>query len=305
MSHWVSAVCEDRKAQEFLAPLSFLIQVSRPGLWSTTALFYLMPLGHWTTFGSARFWIGLLYVLFPLGLVLYGVNDIADAEADRYNPRKGNFLFGSLGATDQLGSLRWQIAVVQAPFVILFLFLVGARILWWLAALLCAVSIYNAPRFGWKSKPPLDVLIQASYMLVFVLSSWLNHVPQLPWQTFVFGALFAMHSHVFGEVMDIAPDRLIGRRTTATAIGAIRAKLLIAAILCIESALIYFFFKNVLAFFLAAGVSWFVLDATRLWKAHTYRPTEMRIFMWVWNGVSIAAIYWDWAEAALTHVKGR
>jgi len=26
--------------------LVFLLQVSRPGLWSTTALFYLMPLGH-------------------------------------------------------------------------------------------------------------------------------------------------------------------------------------------------------------------------------------------------------------------
>src|SRR5437588_223918 len=91
----------------------FLIQVSRPGLWSTTALFYLMPLGHWTEFRSTEFWTGLLYVLFPLGLVLYGVNDIADADADRYNPRKGTFLFGSQGAAEQLGALRWQIAVVQ------------------------------------------------------------------------------------------------------------------------------------------------------------------------------------------------
>src|SRR5262249_8677988 len=68
--------------QGFLQGIRFLIQVSRPGLWSTTTLFYLMPLGHWMAFRSPRFWIGWLYVLFPLGLVLYGVNDIADAEAD-------------------------------------------------------------------------------------------------------------------------------------------------------------------------------------------------------------------------------
>ena len=34
----------------------------------------------------------------PLGLVLCGANDIFDVEADRLNPRKGTFLFGSLGA---------------------------------------------------------------------------------------------------------------------------------------------------------------------------------------------------------------
>jgi len=90
-----------------MSTFRFLIQVSRPGLWSTTALFYLIPLGHWTAFRSPEFWAGLFYVLFPLGLVLYGVNDIADAEADRYNPRKGTFLFGSLGASDQLSALRW------------------------------------------------------------------------------------------------------------------------------------------------------------------------------------------------------
>ena len=78
--------------------LVFLLQVSRPGLWSTTALFYLMPLGHADPLHSRTVWLGLLYVLFPLGFLLYGVNDIVDAEADRLNPRKGTFLFGSLGA---------------------------------------------------------------------------------------------------------------------------------------------------------------------------------------------------------------
>src|SRR5713226_1015757 len=206
----------------------FLLQVSRPGLWTTTALFYLMPLGHADIFHSWKLWLGLLYVVFPLGLLLYGVNDIVDAEADLLNPRKGTFLFGSRGAAEQLKSLRWQIAAAQIPFLALFYFLLGPRILLWFSAMLLAVAIYNAPRIGWKSHPPFDVLIQASYLLIFVLCSWLNHANPLPWQTLVFGALFAMHSHIFGEVMDIAPDREAGRKTTAVRIGAVRTKLLIA-----------------------------------------------------------------------------
>jgi 4-hydroxybenzoate polyprenyltransferase len=284
--------------------LVFLIQVSRPGLWTTTALFYLMPLGHRYDSRSAAFWLGLCFVLFPLGLLLYGVNDIVDAEADRYNPRKGTFLFGSRGASGQLAALRWQIAIAEIPFLIVFFYLVGPRILWWFAALLLAVGLYNAPRFGWKSHPPFDVLIQASYLLVFVLSSWLNHAEQLPWPTFLFGALFAMHSHVFGEVMDIGPDRLTGRLTTATFIGSVPSKILIASLLCIESVLVFVFFQDVIVTgFLTLAAVWFLLDASVLWKNRPYSPAVMRLFMWAWNAVALLGMYWNWSKSSLTHLS--
>jgi 4-hydroxybenzoate polyprenyltransferase len=181
--------------------------------------------------------------------------------------------------------------------------LIGPKILLWCAALAAAVALYNSPHVGWKGRPPFDVLIQASYLLVFVLSSWLNHVPQLPWPTFVFGALFAMHSHVFGEVMDIVPDRKSGRRTTATQIGAVLAKFLIAALLCIETAIVYRFFHDaIIAGFLAAGILWFVLDASVVWKERSYTPGQMRAFMWAWNGAAVLGVYWNWASANLTNV---
>ncbi|HXJ06612.1 MAG TPA: UbiA family prenyltransferase [Candidatus Acidoferrum sp.] len=284
--------------------LIFLLQVSRPGLWSTTALFYLMPLGHVDFLHSRTVWLGLLYVLFPLGFLLYGVNDIVDADADRLNPRKGTFLFGSLGAAEQLAALRWKIAAIQIPFLVVFFVLTGPRILYWFAALLLAVVLYNAPRFGWKNHPPFDVLIQASYLLVFVLSSWLNEVSQLPWQTFVFGAMFAMHSHIFGEVMDIEPDRLSGRRTTATLISQVPSKLLIAAFLCFETGLIYHFFGDlVITGFLGMGAAWFLLDATVIWKNRSYSPTEMHLFMWGWNAAACAGMFWNWTKGSLLHAR--
>jgi 4-hydroxybenzoate polyprenyltransferase len=163
--------------------------------------------------------------------------------------------------------------------------------------------MYNAPRFGWKGRPPFDVLIQASYLLVFVLSSWLNHAPQLPWQTFLFGALFAMHSHIFGEVMDFEPDRLCGRRTTATFIGRQPAKVLIAVFLCVESALVFVFFRDVvIAGFLAVGVLWFFLDAAVIWKNRAYSSATMRFFMWAWNAAALLGMIWNWTQGALTQV---
>jgi 4-hydroxybenzoate polyprenyltransferase len=263
-----------------------------------------MPLGHANIWHSRTLWLGLFYVLFPLGFLLYGVNDIVDAEADRFNPRKGTFLFGSRGAAQQLAALRWKIAAIQLPFLLVFFFLVGPRILAWFAVLLLAVALYNAPRFAWKSHPPFDVLIQASYLLVFVLSSWLNRAPQLPWQTFLFGALFAMHSHIFGEVMDIAPDRLSGRKTTASLIGAVPAKLLIAGFLCAESALVYVFFRDaVIAGFLAIGAVWFLLDASIFWRSRPYSPALMRLFMCGWNAAALAGIVWNWSRGSLTELN--
>jgi 4-hydroxybenzoate polyprenyltransferase len=281
--------------------IAFLLQVCRPGLWTTTALFYLMPLGHSINFSSAKFWAGLVYVLIPLGFVLYGVNDIFDVEADRLNPRKGTFLFGSLGRKEQLAALRWQIVALQIPFVAAFLVWIGAKALLWFAILLMAVTLYNVPRIGFKSRPPFDVLMQASYLLVFVLSSWVNGVTQLPWQTFAFGTLFAMHSHLFGEVMDIVPDRESGRTTTAVRIGAARTKLLMAVFLSVEVALITrYFHDRVIGGFLAAGALWFVADALWLWRNKPYSRKVMTLFMWIWNAAALSLIVWDYMQATLT-----
>jgi 4-hydroxybenzoate polyprenyltransferase len=282
----------------------FLLQVSRPGLWATTALFYLMPLGREFHWRSASFWLGLVYILFPLGLLLYGVNDIADADGDRYNPRKGTYMFGSRGETSQLEALRWQIAAIQAPLLLVFLVWTGPKLLAWLAALLLAVLMYNARPFAWKSRPPFDVLIQASYLLVFVLSSWLNQMPQLPWQAFLFGAMFAMHSHLFGEVMDIEPDRKSGRKTLAIVLGRIPTKLLITLFLASESALVYRFFRDsVISGFLLAGALWFVFDAVIFWRHRPYTPAQMRLFLWGWNTAALLGIFWNATHGSLLQVS--
>ena len=282
----------------------FLLQASRPGLWLTAIAFYMLPLGQRNVFHSAVFWLGALYVSFPMGLLLYGWNDIVDYETDRLNPRKGTFLFGARGTPEQLRGLPLRIALAQAPFAVAFSLLAGAKMLVCFAGMIAAAALYNWPRYGFKSRPPLEILNQAGYLFVFLLSSWLNDVPLLPWATMLFGALFAMHSLLFGQVMDLEPDRAAGRRTTATVIGRVPAKLLMVALMVCEAMLVARFFSaKVLALFLLMSAAWFAVDATVLWRSRPYTNREMRFFMLAWNAVALVSMPWMWSQASLLQMR--
>ncbi len=284
--------------------LTFILQSSRPGLWLTTIWFYMLPLGRMHVFANGAFWLGVAYVCFPLGLLLYGWNDYVDFETDQLNPRKGSFLFGARGSREQLRKLPAIIAMVQAPFVIAFCYLRGWHMLLWFGGTVAAAAIYNWPRYGFKARPPLEIVNQAGYLLVFLLSSWLNRAPQLSLAAMAFGAMFAMHSHIFGEIMDLEPDRDTGRSTTAVVIGRVRAKLLISAFLAAESALVFFsFHAPVMSGFLLASCLWFLADVTFFWSARPYSTMQMRLAMVAWNAIAVSSMPWIWSQASLTALR--
>ena len=214
-----------------------LIKVARPGFWPTHLWFFLLPLGQRELFGSLGFWLGCFYVCFPLGLLIYGWNDLFDAESDRRNARKDSWLFGARLDDEGLRRLPLWIAVVQLPFVVGFTALFGAKMILWFVALVAANALYNWPRFGWKNWPVLDLVNQVGYLLVFVLASWVCQVPQLNAVAMVFSALFAMQSHLFGQIMDVDADRAAGRRTTASVIGVRASKLVVVALLVAAAAI--------------------------------------------------------------------
>jgi 4-hydroxybenzoate polyprenyltransferase len=252
-----------------------------------------------------NFWLGLFYITLPLGLLIYGWNDAGDFENDRANPRKDTFLFGARPSAAQIAALPRWIAITQIPFVLVFGFLLGAKSLGWWAALIAATAVYNAPRVGTKSWPIVDLLNQTAYLLVFVLSSWLNGLPQLPWFTFVFGALFAIHSHLFGEIMDHQPDLAAGRRTTAGMLGTIPAKLLVASLLASEAVLIWSCARDPwISGALALGAGFFVLDGAILWRGRPYTNRQMRFAFLGWNAVALTSIPWVWRTATLARSAG-
>ncbi|HUR45128.1 MAG TPA: UbiA family prenyltransferase [Candidatus Saccharimonadales bacterium] len=282
--------------------LTFLLKAARPGFWPTSIWFYLLPLSQkGYLFQTGRFWLGLFFMGFPFGLLIYGWNDIMDADLDRENARKDTFLFGARGTRDQLRKLPWAISLVHLIFAGIFVWLDGVQMLAWYAALVGATALYNLPRVGFNRYPGVDMLNQLAYLLVFWLSSALNHVPQLPWATFVFGGLFAMHSHLLGEIMDVELDRRGGRRTTAVVIGVVPAKCLMMALLTLESWLILHYFHDlIIGGFLLLGALWFSFDAFVLFKDRLYPLPLTRLLLTGWNIVACASAWWVWSTGAFS-----
>ncbi len=280
--------------------VSLLIKTARPGFWSTSVWFYLLPLGGQQVFGDWRFWLGLVYITLPFGLLIYGCNDLVDGDTDRLNPRKDTFLFGARPNEEQRAALPGWIAMVQLPFFAVFCVLFGWKAVAWIAALLALTAIYNLPPLACKGRAGWDVLNQVGYLLVFVLASWLCERPQAPWFTFAFGALFAMHSHLFGQIMDHAPDLAAGRRTTAGVLGVRGAKVLMVVLLLMEAALVGFAARDpVVAAFLAGGAFFFAADAALLWHGTPYASWQMRLFFLGWNAAAVLTLPWMWQQATL------
>lgn len=274
-----------------LSTLLSIVKTARPGFWPTQLWFYVLPFAGLEMFGTPQFWIGAVYVCFPLGLLSFGWNDIGDTETDRINPRKDSWIFGALPDETLKRRLPWIIGIVQLPFVLLFISYAGLKMLFWFAMLLVANATYNT--LGFKKLPVLDLLNQSGYLLVFVLASWLCNVPQLNGPAMLFGAIFAMQSHLFGQLMDFDEDTKAGRKSTAIVIGFIPAKiLLIAIMLCLAGIAAMNFRSQLVAFFMISGAIFFTLDL--IFGPKRYSVWFVTMFFLTWNVVVIASMHFVW-----------
>jgi len=268
-----------------------IIKVSRPGFWPTHVWFYLLPFGQIDMLQSVSFWLGGIYVCFPLGLLLYGWNDIGDAKTDELNARKGNWLFGACPNESTRKRLPWIILGIQLPFVVLFVWLADWKMLGWFVGVCAFNASYN--NLGFKKIPVLDLLNQVGYLMIFVLGSWLCTVKQLNTPAMCFSALFAMQSHLFGQIMDVDEDLAAGRNTTAVAIGVPRSKWLLAGIMIAEAiiALIYLNGFVVPAFMVCGGIV-FAVDAVV--GPQKYPLKFLAAFFICWNIVAIISMHLVW-----------
>ncbi len=268
-----------------------IIKVSRPGFWPTHVWFYVLPFAQLDMFGSVAFWLGAVYVCFPMSLLAFGWNDLGDVATDAVNARKDSWLFGASPGETTRRILPLTIALVQLPFIAAFVWIAGWKMLAWFVTFLAANACYNS--WGFKGKPWLDLLNQTGYLLMFVMASWLCDVQQLNTPAMIYSALFAMHSHLFGQIMDIDEDSVGGRQTTAVALGVKSSKFLLVGILAIETLIAFLFFGSALVgiFSLAAGV-FFLVDAVA--GPRRYPLWFVTVFFVAWNVVVILSIHFIW-----------
>ncbi len=242
---------------------------------------------------SANFWIGLVFVTFPLNYLVYGLNDYNDVAADKVNDRKGNFLFGAKASTAILKRVPLWIALINLPFAIYFVFEAGLQMFIVLFFMVAVNYIYNFKPFRIKERPPFEILIQIGYVVTALFSLLLNKLPMLPWLTMAYLSLFAFQAHIAGEIMDIEPDRKAGKKTTATRIGRKKAKLLMLVFLIVEVLVLGIGFQDyVLAGFLAVFAAWLVLDVFVFFKDTSYTVAQMKLFGWAMNLSALLSMLW-------------
>ena len=279
----------------------FWLKSSRPGLWFATLWLYLLPTSQMNEIWmSVPFWIGVLYVTYPMNLLVYGWNDLVDAEADKYNQRKDSFLFGARGSIAENKTLTKAIIVSQLLTVPLILYFTGPMFLILFAAFLLINWLYNLPERGLRSMPPLELLCQIGYLLVVPISIMLNDTNPLPTWSYIYLILFAWQSHLIGEVMDIEPDKLAGKTTTAVIIGMKKTKALIIFLVTIEVLLLILIFEDYFfASILGAGLIWLLIDLFIIYKNKTYTLFEMKLFAYMSNVVAVISMAYVWWSGCL------
>lgn len=283
----------ERLVQRTRRLIVFWLKTSRPGLYFQWLWLYLLPLAGTEAYGTAAFWWGLLFATLPLSLLVYGWNDLADSELDRYNPRKDSFLFGARGEAAERHTLPWAIVALNLPFFIWLVTRCGLEMLLVLIGIVAVNAAYNHPRWGFRGKPPFELLNELGVLLLVHLSVLLNGVPQLPWQSYLYLYVFTVHAHLVGEVMDLEPDRRGGRRTTALYLGRTWTKVVIIVLVAFECALLLFVFGDpVLAGILGLGLVWLLADIFILFKDRTYTVPEMRLFGIGMNFAGYGTILW-------------
>ncbi|MEO1529222.1 MAG: hypothetical protein AAFX06_27700, partial [Planctomycetota bacterium] len=183
------------------------------------------------------------------------------------------------------------IAAVQIPFVILLVGFGGWKMLGWFLAVLLVNFTYNTLRF--KAVAALDLANQVGYLLIFLLASWLCAVPQLSLPAMGFSALFAMQSHLFGQLMDIDADQSAGRRSTAVLLGMTRSKVLLVLIMVAETIIAATYFRSsIVAWLMAAGATFFVGDT--LFGPPRYPIWFTKAFFIAWNVLVLVTMHWVW-----------
>lgn len=194
---------------------------------------------------SELFWRNVLWLLwrlflfsFPVNLLIYGINDIADGDTDKYNPKK-QWYEAQLGQKSYkqvlrtiTGFLLWWLCIVYIilPWTNSFagnIFQGLNNYAWyqwsWLVAwglfVLWAIG-YSVPPMRWKAKPFVDALSNVFYIIPGWITYYALGGTGRSWLVLLAGWMWTTPMHVFSAIPDIDADTQAWLATTATVLWA-------------------------------------------------------------------------------------
>ncbi|MCB0215821.1 MAG: prenyltransferase [Chloroflexi bacterium] len=199
--------------------LRYLLKLSRPRFWLYLAGPVLVAAAYAASrpadLAAWRLWLLFAYALLPANLLVYGVNDVFDAEIDAHNPKKltREARFGGQPAV-------WWALGLSALASLAALAALPPPARPWLLGFVFLAVFYSAPPLRFKTRPFLDSLSNGLYVLPGLAAYVLLAGAAPPTAAIVGGWLWTMAMHSFSAIPDIAPDRAAGIQTTATWLGA-------------------------------------------------------------------------------------
>lgn len=229
-----------------------MAKVSRPVFWliaPSAYLFGVFASGHQMD-PIVLFQAFLLS--FPLGIYVFGINDLFDIESDQANERRKGEIWGARIVEGDRGWIMAASVMVIAALV--------ASAIWTLnlihiAAVLLFLPfpfLYSSPPIRLKSRPLLDSLSNATYTYApFAMGFSLGGTTGFLDPNMILFALVFSAAHAIGTIMDLDGDRKAGIRTFAAVYGP-RAAAAFAIVILVAN--LPFLFHRMISMFLVVLV---------------------------------------------------
>jgi len=182
----------------------------------------------WMQLWTLDFFIYMFFFLIPANVLLYGVNDLYDAETDRLNPKKGSkeYLIN-----DEDRKNIWLILLSILTLSLLLIIRMQDNVERTMFGSFLFLSwFYSAKPIRFKAIPFLDSLSNILFALPGLFAYY--HVSKtLPPALIILGAFaHTTAMHIFSAIPDIKPDKEVNLKTTAITLG-VNLSLIICSIL--------------------------------------------------------------------------
>jgi len=201
--------------------LALLVATSRPRFWlylgGTYLLGYTLGAASLNLFVDPRFFLHLFYFLFVANLLLYGVNDLFDADTDQFNEKK--LTHEHLLMISERSVLILALCLSGALSLGLVLFQGNWSAAGILVAFLFLAVFYSAPPLRFKARPVIDSASNVLYALPGIMGYYQTsgEFPTAP--ALVAAAAWSSSMHLFSAIPDIDADQKAGLITTAVVLG--------------------------------------------------------------------------------------
>lgn len=165
-----------------------------------------------------HFWLWFFYFTFPANFLIYGVNDLADTDTDKFNEKKQSYevLFDESKTKIYVSLMMF----LNLPFLLLTSSLnsLYALLGFWFFGIFYSLKPIRA-----KAKPFLDSIFNLLYIVpalfAYLSFSFSTDVVSLNYWLILAGIFWSMAMHTFSAIPDIKADKEVNLKTTAVVLG--------------------------------------------------------------------------------------